>query len=64
MSALSIDISPQIYNDIQTRVMEGWFKDIESMVEEAMRRYIESHPIDITEQFIKEDIEWGLQGDD
>jgi len=44
VSALSIDISPKIYNDIQTRVMEGWL---------AMRRYIESHPIDITEQFIK-----------
>jgi len=53
VSALSIDISPKIYNDIQTRVMEGWFKNIESVVEEAMRRYIESHPIDITEQFIK-----------
>jgi len=41
VSALSIDISPRVYNDIQTRVMEGWFKDIESAVEEAMRRYME-----------------------
>jgi hypothetical protein len=64
MSALCIDISPQIYNDVQTRVMDGWFKDIESVVEEAIRRYIESHPVDITDKFIKEDIEWGLHGTD
>ncbi|MEN8219430.1 MAG: hypothetical protein ABFS56_24360 [Pseudomonadota bacterium] len=30
------------------------FKDIESVVEEAQRRYLESHPTDLMEQFIQE----------
>jgi len=34
------------------------------LVAEAMRRYIESHQQQISEQFIKEDIDWGLHGID
>jgi Arc/MetJ-type ribon-helix-helix transcriptional regulator len=64
MSTLTIDISPQLYNNIQKRVVDGWFKDIEGAVEEAVRRYLDSHPIDLMEQFVQDDIEWGLHGDD
>jgi len=64
MSTLTIDISPKLYNNLEKRVVDGWFKDIEAAVEEALRRYIDSHPTDLTEQFIEEDIEWGLHGND
>jgi len=64
MSTLTIDISPKLYKNLEKRVVEGWFKDIEAAVEEALRRYIDSHPMDLTEQFIEEDIEWGLHGND
>ncbi len=37
---------------------------MEAVVEEALRHYIDSHPMDLTEQFIAEDIEWGLHGND
>jgi Arc/MetJ-type ribon-helix-helix transcriptional regulator len=53
MSTLTIDISPKLYQNIEKRVVEGWFKDIEAAVEEALRRYIDSHPMDLTEQFIE-----------
>lgn len=64
MSTLTIDISPKLYQNLEKRVVEGWFKDMEAAVEEALRRYIDSHPMDLTEQFLEEDIEWGLHGND
>ena len=31
---------------------------------EAIRRYVDSHRPDLMEKFIRDDIEWGLQGND
>ncbi|MCK5525483.1 MAG: hypothetical protein KAI83_20325 [Thiomargarita sp.] len=48
MSTLTIDISPKLDKNLEKRVVDGWFKDIEAAVEEALRCYIE----------------WGLHGND
>ncbi|MDM8561353.1 CopG family transcriptional regulator [Candidatus Parabeggiatoa sp. HSG14] len=64
MSTLTIELPPQIYQNIQNLVFTGWFKDVNSVVEEALRRYLESHPTDLMEQFVNDDIEWGLRGND
>lgn len=64
MSTLTIDISPRLEENMLQFVSSGWFKDIDGLVEEALRRYLESHSIDLMEQFIQEDIQWGLYGDD
>jgi len=34
------------------------------LIEEAAQSYLESHTVDSMEQFIQEDIEWGLYGDE
>ena len=31
---------------------------------DALRRSLESHPAEMMEQFVREDIEWGLHGGD
>jgi Arc/MetJ-type ribon-helix-helix transcriptional regulator len=64
MSTLSIEISPLLEKNIQQLVFAGWFKDVDRLVEEAVHRYLDSHPIELMEQFIQDDIEWGLYGDD
>jgi len=64
MSTLTIEISPRLEENILQFVSTGWFKNIEGLVEEALRRYLESHTVDLMEQFIQEDIEWGLYGDE
>lgn len=45
-----------------TYVREGWFPDLDALIAEALRRYLESHRADLMEQFIREDVAWGLQG--
>jgi hypothetical protein len=31
---------------------------------EAIRRYLDSHRPDLMEKFIRDDVEWGLHGDE
>lgn len=45
-------------------VKEGWFRDEKDILSEALRRFLDSHRIDLMEKFVLEDVEWGLHGDD
>jgi Arc/MetJ-type ribon-helix-helix transcriptional regulator len=64
MSTLTIEIPPRLEENMLQFVSSGWFKDIDGLVEEALRRYLESHSVDLMEQFIQDDIQWGLYGND
>lgn len=43
-------------------VEEGWAVDLDALVGEALRRYLESHGPALTEAFVREDVAWGLHG--
>jgi hypothetical protein len=45
-------------------VERGWAADVDSIIAESLRRYLESHQERLSEQFIREDVEWGLKGSD
>ena len=45
-------------------VEEGWATDVNELLAEALRRYLESHSSQLSETFIREDVEWGLNGDE
>jgi hypothetical protein len=49
-----------LWQQAQTYVHQGWAENIESLLYESLRRYLESHQTGLTEKFIQEDIEWGL----
>jgi len=42
----------------------GWFRDIDDLFLDALRRFLESHRENLLEEFIRQDVEWGLTGDD
>lgn len=58
------EIPDQLWQQAQTLVQQGWVHNMDALVAEAMRRYIESHQQSISEDFIREDVEWGLHGDE
>jgi Arc/MetJ-type ribon-helix-helix transcriptional regulator len=58
------EIPDQLAQQAQRMVERGWATNVESLVAESLRRYLESHQEALTEQFIREDIEWGLKGND
>jgi DNA-binding transcriptional regulator YbjK len=45
-------------------VEAGWFRDLDDLMLDALRRFVESHPAELMERFMQEDVEWGLHDDD
>ena len=63
-SSIHADIPDQLRQQAQTLVQQGWASNVEEVVNEALRRYLESHQGVLTESFIQDDVEWGLHGKD
>ncbi len=63
-STIQAQIPPQLLSQAETLVKEGWIADLNTLVAEALRRFLESHQSQLTETFIKDDVRWGLHGKD
>ncbi len=63
-SSIQAEIPDQLRQQAQTLVEQGWANNVEEVVNEALRRYLESHQGVLTESFIQDDVEWGLHGND
>jgi hypothetical protein len=61
-TVIHTEIPEQLLRQAQRMVERGWAQNIEALVAESLRRYLESHPEELTEQFIREDVMWGLRG--
>ncbi|CCE23784.1 ribbon-helix-helix domain-containing protein [Methylotuvimicrobium alcaliphilum] len=64
MTTLQTQIPDQLLQQAQYLVQQGWNANIDELIAEAMRRYLESHREAMAEQFIKDDVDWGLNGQD
>ena len=64
VKTLEVTIPERLASRAQELVSEGWFTDINALVAEALRRYLEAHQTELMERFIREDVEWGLYGED
>lgn len=60
----TISLPPGLAKQAQEQIQAGWFPDINSLVVEALRRYLETHRNELMERFIREDVEWGLHGNE
>ncbi len=63
-TATTITLPPRLAEQVKDYVQEGWFPDLNALIAEALRRYLEAHHSELTERFIHEDVEWGLRGDE
>ncbi len=57
-------IPDQLWQQAQSMVEQGRINNIDSLITESIRRYIESHQQTTNEDFIREDVDWGLHGKD
>jgi Arc/MetJ-type ribon-helix-helix transcriptional regulator len=62
MKTIQVKIPDELYRQMDTLVKEGWFRSQEDVIDEALRRFLESHRPELMEKFIREDVEWGLHG--
>jgi len=56
MTTLQTQIPDQLLQQAQYLVQQGWVANMDALIAESMRRYLESHSEAMTEQFIREDV--------
>lgn len=62
MTTRQTQIPDQLLQQAQYLVQQGWVANMDELIAEAMRRRLGSLRETTTEQFIREDVEWGLHG--
>jgi Arc/MetJ-type ribon-helix-helix transcriptional regulator len=61
-TVVQTEIPDRLLVQAQTLVAAGWFRDLNELMLDALRRFLESHRADMMEAFIRQDVEWGLSG--
>lgn len=63
-TVVQTEIPDRLLVQAQTLIAAGWFRDLNELMLDALRRFLESHRADLMEAFIREDVEWGLTGEE
>ena len=63
-ATIQTEIPLGLLTEVQKLVDAGWFRSLDEVVLDALRRFVESRRTELMEEFIREDIEWGLAGGD
>jgi len=61
MKTMRIRIPEKLYRQMDALVKQGWFSDQQAVVELALRKFLYSHRPEVIEQFLHEDVQWGLR---
>jgi len=61
---IQTELPENLINKAEALVNAGWANNLDELLSDALRRYLESHSEALSEAFILEDVEWGLHGTD
>lgn len=59
---LQTEVPAQLLQDARILVDRGWYQDIDELVLDALQQFLETRRLDIDEEQIRNDVEWGLRG--
>lgn len=63
-ATLESEVPQRLLGEMQALVAAGWFRSVDEIVVDALRRFVESHRGELMDELIQEDVEWGLRGVD
>ena len=63
-TTIQTEVPVGLFLEAQKMVQQGWFQSIDDLVLDALRRFLESHQENLMEEFIRQDVEWGLHGNE
>jgi hypothetical protein len=63
-TTVKTEIPDQLWQQAQYMVQQGWVANMDELIAESVRRYLESHLETMNECFILDDVDWGLHGQD
>lgn len=64
MTTIQAEIPDPLWQQARQMIEQGWASDVQTLLTDALRRYVESHQDALNERFIRDDVEWGLHGSD
>ena len=64
MTIIQTQVPTRLLVEVEALVKAGWFRDVNDLFLEALRRYLDSHQPELSERFMQADVEWGLHGRD
>ena len=62
-TSVHTEVPIKLVNQAQSLVDAGWFHNLDEIFLDALRRFLESHQEALMEDFIRQDVEWGLTDD-
>jgi Arc/MetJ-type ribon-helix-helix transcriptional regulator len=63
-TVIQTEVPDSLLQQPQNLVEAGWFRSLDELMLDALRRYVESHGGELMEAFIRQDVEWGLRGEE
>lgn len=63
-TTIQVEVPDGLFNQATSLVAAGWFRSFDELMLDALRRFLESHRAELIEEFIWQDVEWGLSGND
>jgi Arc/MetJ-type ribon-helix-helix transcriptional regulator len=64
VTTVQAQIPTRLLEEMQALVRDGWFKDLDDLLLVAVRRYLDARRPELMERFLRQDVEWGLNGRD
>ena len=64
MTTVQTQIPDQLLQQERYLVQQDLVSNMDDLIAESMHRYLESHRESMTEHFTREDVDWGLHGQD
>jgi Arc/MetJ-type ribon-helix-helix transcriptional regulator len=61
---IQTEIPIGLLSQAEDLVEAGWFRNLDDLMLDALRRFLESHRGELMEEFIRQDVEWGLTGNE
>ena len=63
-TTIQAELPPELTARALAFVQEGWATDLNELLTDALRRFLESHSARVTESMVMNDVQWGLHGND
>ena len=63
-TTVKANLPVRLLSEMESLVRDGWFEDLDDLIADALRRYLDSHQPDLMERYIRQDVAWGLHGEE
>ena len=64
MKSIQVELPVKLAEAVDTLIQQGWFRSEEEVLRFALLEFLRRYPLELHEQFQREDIAWALRQKD